>query len=121
MTDLDEDVLGLVLEVSDMLLDKTKAGKLSWRAGSRDNSFVVGLGSQLVMVSYVSSSTCYRLKILDSGAREILSLDSKPAATAGLKNADSKLRETLERLHTAAEASIANTGIAALITELQKI
>ena len=121
MTDLDEDVLDLVLEVSDMLLDKTKAGKIGWRAGSRDNSFVVGLGSQLVVVSYVSSSTCYRLKILDNGAREILSLDSKPAATAGLKNADFELRQSLERLHAAAEASIANTGLAALITELEKV
>lgn len=121
MSDFDHDVSGSLLEVLGLLLDKTEAGNLSWRAGSRDNSFVVGLGSQLVMISYIPGSTCYRFRVLDNGAREILAIDSEPATTAGLKSVDFKLRHSMHKLHAAAEASIADTGLAALITELQKV
>ena len=99
--------------VLEMLLDRTEAGKISWRTGVAHNELTAVLGRQLVEISRVRDWGGYRLTVLDSTGSDLVSIDSE-SETQGL-------RAMLQKLFDAAQKSRIDSGLAELITELQKV
>ena len=96
----------------EMLLDRTKDGKIRWQAGL-GHEVIAALGGQLVEVSRVSDRSGYRLKVLDQTGSKLVSIESKSATP--------DIRANIENLYDAAQKSRIDTGLAALITELEKV
>ena len=99
--------------VLEMLLDKTEAGKIRWLAGVRRTELTAVLGSQLVEISRVRDRSGYRFRALDKTGSELVSVESQSATP--------DTRAMMENLFDEAQKARIDTGLAALITELQKI
>ena len=98
--------------VLEMLLDKTEAGKIVWRVSPVRDGFTASVGSQLVTVARLAHSS-YSLRVLDESGSRVVSVES------GRQTPDT--RAMMEKLFETVQKSRIDTGIAALITELQKI
>ena len=100
--------------VLEMLLDKTEAGKISWNTGVRHTELTAVLGRQLVEISRVGDwDYHHRLRVLDSTGSELVSIESQSAT--------SDISATMGNLFDAAQKTRIDSGLAALITELQKV